>query len=57
MEVTIIDYENQKNITFKNSAKGIRNFIHLLNEKFKENGIRIYIDFSYDKKKIKWCIL
>ena len=53
MEVTIIDYENQKNITFKNSAKGIRDFIHLLNEEFKENGIRIYIDFSYDKKKIK----
>lgn len=53
MKITVLDYDNKKKIGFKNSAKGIRDFIHLLNEKFKENGIRIYIDFFYVKKKIK----
>ena len=48
MKIAIYDYDNKRKIEFKNDAKGIRDFILLLNEKFKENGIRIYIDFSYE---------
>lgn len=53
MQINIIDYNNKKRIEFKNNAKGIRDFILLLNNKFEENSIRIYLDFSYDRKKIK----
>lgn len=45
MKITIYDYKRK--IDFKNDAKGIRDFILLLNKMFKENGIRIYIGFSY----------
>ncbi len=47
MKITIYDYDYKKKIDFKNDAKGIRDFILLLNKMFKENGIRIYIGFSY----------
>ena len=47
MNINIYDYDNKRKIDFKNNAKGIRDFILLLNKMFKENGIRIYIDFSY----------
>lgn len=47
MNINIYDYDNKIKIDFKNNAKGIRDFILLLNKMFKENGIRIYIDFSY----------
>lgn len=50
MNIYICDYENKRKIQFKNDAKGIRDFIILLNKMFKENSIRIYIDFSYDKE-------
>ena len=49
MKIFIYDYDNKKKINFKNNAKGIRDFILLLNNHFKENGIRIYIDFTYNK--------
>lgn len=49
MKIVIYDYDNKKKINFKNTSKGIKDFILLLNQQFKENGIRIYIDFSYDK--------
>lgn len=50
MNIYIYDYDNKRKIQFKNDAKGIRDFIILLNKMFKENSIRIYIDFSYDKE-------
>lgn len=51
MDVTIIDYENQKNITFKNSAKGIRDFINLLNKILNQNDIdNIRISYTYSKE-------
>lgn len=51
MRITIIDYENQKNITFKNSAKGIRDFISLLNKILYQNNINnIRISCIYGKE-------
>ena len=51
MKITIIDYENQRNITFKNNAKGIRDFIILLNEMLHQNNINnIRIVSSYEKE-------
>ena len=44
---TSLNYSTKRKIDFKNDAKGIRDFILLLNKMFKENGIRIYIGFSY----------
>ena len=51
MNINIYDYDKKRKIDFKNDAKGIRDFILLLNEKFKENAIRLYIDFSYGSDK------
>lgn len=50
MKITIYDYDNKRKIDFKNDAKGIRDFILLLNNTFKQNGIRLYIDFDYENK-------
>ena len=50
MKITIYDYDNKRKIDFKNDAKGIRDFILLLNNTFKENSIRLYIDFDYKNK-------
>lgn len=50
MKIDIYDYDNKRKTNFKNDAKGIRDFILLLNKNFKENGIRIYIDFSYENE-------
>ena len=47
MKITIYNYDYKRKIEFRNNAKGIRDFILLLNQIFKENGIRIYIDSSY----------
>lgn len=49
MKIDIYDYDNKRKLSFKNNAKGIRDFILLLNNFFKENGIRLFIDFSYKK--------
>ena len=46
MKITIYNYDYKRKISFKNDAKGIGDFILLLNKIFKENSIRIYIDFS-----------
>lgn len=51
MKISIYDYDNKRKMNFKNNAKGIRDFIILLNKMFKEYGIRIYIDFDYKKNK------
>lgn len=53
MNIYILDYDKKNKIEFKNNAKGIRDFILLLNNKFKKNGIRLYIGFSYDEKENK----
>lgn len=51
MDVTIIDYENQRNIKFKNNAKGIRDFINLLNKILNQNDIdNIRISYTYGKE-------
>ena len=49
MKIDVYDYDNKRKLSFKNDAKGIREFILLLDNFFKQNGIRIYIDFSYEK--------
>lgn len=51
MEITIIDYENKRNIKFKNNAKGIRDFINLLNKMLYQNNINnIRISYIYGKE-------
>lgn len=51
MDVTIIDYANQRKIKFKNNAKGIRDFINLLNKTFYQNSLdNIRIIYTYTKK-------
>lgn len=51
MDVTIIDYENQRNIKFKNNAKGIRDFINLLNKILYQNNIdNIRVSYTYSKE-------
>ncbi len=52
MNISIYDYDNKRKIDFKNNAKGIRDFIILLNKMFKENSIRIYIDYDYKNKEV-----
>lgn len=49
MKIIITDYKDNKKIEFNNNAKGIRDFINLLNEKFAETGIRINIEFKLKK--------
>lgn len=49
MKITVYDYLFDKKATFKNDAKGIRDFIHLLNKMFVKNGIKIQISFTYGK--------
>ena len=49
MKIDVYDYDNKRKLSFKNTAKGLRGFIFLLNIFFKENGIRLFIDYSYKK--------
>lgn len=42
-------YSKDKIFSFNNDAKGIRDFIYLLNRKLKENNIEITITSTYEK--------
>ena len=51
MKITIYDYDYKRKIDFKNDAKGIRDFILLLNKMFKE-----HVDGKKDNYRKIWTI-
>lgn len=49
LKIKIKDYESEKYIEFNNNAKGIRDFVILLNKIFKKNEVGVRINASYKK--------